>query len=365
MKTIYKILLLSIFGLLFCACNDDDDSSVSGTPLQLSASSDTLALSEENANDIALTFNWNKGIDRPSYDTVSYIFRLDISTGDFSTTSTSPDTIVDFKKSYTTLELNKLLLNKWKVFPGEEAILTARVVAKVDGPKFVYPEIATMNIVVRGYAPMSKPLYLMGSATSAGSDLNKAIKITEIEIGELYNWQGDLKAGGFKFITSQGNEVPSLNRGADNSTVIERKTISDPDNLFPVEKDGYYAIALFRENMTIDYKYIPYPNIYLIGSAGTGWDLPAHMHEFTMNPTAPNVFTLKINLKAGELKLLTKNDWGAYTFRPLENDGSIKEESVQGYSGGDDKKWRVKDDEAGDYQITLDVNNMKIKFEKL
>lgn len=365
MKTIYKILFLSILGLFLFACSDDDDSPVSGSPLQLSVSSDTLVLLEENANDVALTFNWNKGVDHPSYDTVSYIFRLDMSTGDFTTTSTTPDTIVDFTKSYTTLELNKLLLNKWKIYPGEEAILTARVVAKVDGPKFVYPEIATINIVIQGYTPTPKPLYLMGSATSAGSDVNKAIKITEVEIGELYNWQGNLKAGGFKFITTQGKEVSSLNKGTDNTTVIERQTTSDPDNLFPVEKDGYYAISLFRENMKIDYKYIPYPNIYLVGNAGTGWGLPADMHEFTMDPAAPNVFTLTINLNPGELKLLTKNDWGAYTFRPMVDGASIYEEAVQGYSGGEDKKWRVNDGEGGNCKITLDVNNMKIKFEKL
>lgn len=365
MKTIYRLLFLSIIGIFLFSCSDDDENGLSGTPMQLTASVDTLELIEANENDVALTFTWNKGLDRPAYDTVSYIFRLNIATGDFDKTSTPPDTIDDFTKSYTTLELNDLLTEKWNVFPGEEAVLDARVVAKVDGPKFVYPEIAYSSIVVKTYAPKSRPLYVVGTATDGGNDPGKSDKIEEVFNGKLYHWEGNLKVGKFKFLTTQSAMLPSFNKGKDNNTLVERNSESEPDNSFDIDRDGYYGISLFRKEMRIEYKYIPYPNIYLIGNAGTGWDLPGNMHKFKMDPERPNVFTLTIELSGGEFKFLTAADWGTYTFRPMEADGPISNDGVQVYAGGDDLKWRVKDDEAGNYKITLDVNSMKIKFEKL
>lgn len=364
MKTLYRLFFLSIIGIFLFSCSDDDGDGISGTPLQLTASTDTLELLESNENDIALTFSWNKGIDRPAYDTVSYIFRLDLSSGDFTKTSTTPDTIDTFEKSYTTLELNDLLLEKWNIHPGEATILKARVVGKVDGPQFVYPEIATTSLVVKTYQAASKPLYLFGTATDGGENISKAERINEVFNGKTYAWEGNLKAGKFKFLTSQSSLLPSLNKGKDNNSLVERKAESDPDTYFDVDKDGYYAIAIARKTMKIDYKFIEYPNIYLIGDAGTGWDLPGHTHKFTMNPEKPNVFNLDITLKAGTLKLLTAADWSKHTFRPMSDNASIYENEVQGYAGGEDLKWRVNDGDVGNYRIILDLNNMTIDFKQ-
>jgi len=365
MKTIYRILFLSILGIFLFACSDDDGDSVSGNSLQLRVSSDTLVLLEENADKIALTFDWNKGISRPAYDTIRYIFRLDVAGAEFAT-STDPDTIEDFTRSYTTLELNRLLLGKWRIHAGEEAILEARIVANVKGPKFVYPEISTTSLVVKTYAPASQPLYLVGDATTAGLDPAKSIRITEVSNGELYEWEGILKAGTFKFLTSQTSLLPSYNRGSGSYTVVERESASDPDNMFEVAVESKYKLELDLVDMTVAYTIVvPYPNIYLIGSAGTGWDLPGNMHQFTMNPDNNNLFELEIDLQPGEIKFLTEANWGSYTFRPMQANGSITSTSMQGYTGGDDLKWVVKDGEGGSYKIIMDVYNMTINYKKL
>ncbi|MDR2954299.1 MAG: SusE domain-containing protein [Prevotella sp.] len=159
MNTLYKILLLIILviGLTFNACCDADEEKVSGTPLKLTASEDTIILVESEYPIEVITFIWNKGIDRPAYNTVMYIFRLDMAINNFEA-STDPDTINHFKKSYSNLELNKTIIEKWGVYPGEFVNLKARVVAKINGPKFIYPEIAYCEVAVQTFVPQPKLL---------------------------------------------------------------------------------------------------------------------------------------------------------------------------------------------------------------
>lgn len=154
MKIIYSLIpFLPICILLFSCSNDKNDDVLSGEPLQLKASvSDTLILKESNKNDTVLTFTWNKGLDRPEQDTVSYIFRMVIETENFTDeASTSPETIENFKKSYTALELNNLLIDKWKLIPGQIGTIKARIVAKVNATKFVYPETSIIDVAIQTY----------------------------------------------------------------------------------------------------------------------------------------------------------------------------------------------------------------------
>lgn len=84
-----------------------------------------------------------------------------------------------------------------------------------------------------------------------------------------------------------------------------------------------------------------------------------------LNPANPNVFTLEIELKEGEFKIPSEKNWSAATFRPMVDNGSIKDKEVQVYFGDPDSKWKVNADEVGKYRITLDVNKMEITFDKL
>lgn len=162
MKVIYKITCILLFGIFFIACSDDDGNNVQGDALILKASSDTIILNEDKADETALTFTWNKGIDRGPENTIVYIFRLDIYGKDF-TTSTDPVEIpADGERliAYTNRDLNDLITKKWNYYPGDDVRLQARVVAKVIGPKFIYPEISAIEIDVRSYVMMPEFLSL-------------------------------------------------------------------------------------------------------------------------------------------------------------------------------------------------------------
>ncbi|GBU07115.1 hypothetical protein AwDysgo_04460 [Bacteroidales bacterium] len=366
MKTIYKIVLL-LMSTFFMACSDDDNSNgAHADALILTPTSASILLDEELPEDVAITYSWNRGVDKGAENTIVYIFRLDIFGSDFKTSTEPIEIPADGERSvsYTHKELNDLITNKWGAFPGDEVKLQARVVAKVNGPKFMYPEISIAEVEAKTFIVAPKPLFLLGDATVAGLNPSKGIGLTEAENGVFYHWRGNLTPGGFKFITTIGEMLPSLNRGTTDNELVERTLESEADNLFAIEKEGTYAIALFRKEARILYKLVPYERLFLVGDATSiGWDIGQAL-EMQWNPATPNVFTIAVELKAGDLKIPIERDWGAPTFRPMVADGSIDSEDLQVYSGGDDIKWKIKDEQSGKYLIRIDTELMKIKFDK-
>jgi hypothetical protein len=149
MKKIHQIGIAAAACVLLFACEKSDEG-VRGEPLTLTGPTEKVVLLEANENETAVTFTWNNGIERNPTDTITYIFRIDIAGNNFAT-ATPRDTVTDFTKSFTVGELNELITQQWSVYPGEEVLLEARVVANVRGEKFVYPEIATTAFSVVTY----------------------------------------------------------------------------------------------------------------------------------------------------------------------------------------------------------------------
>ncbi|MDR1864556.1 MAG: SusF/SusE family outer membrane protein [Bacteroidales bacterium] len=358
MKIIHHTGIAAAACLLLLACNKSEKETGA---LTVSGPSGKVVLLEANAPDVALTFTWNSGVERQPTDTVSYIFRMDIAGHDF-TTATPPDTVADFQKSFTTDELNELILEYWGVHPGDEVEMEARVVASVRGEKFVYPEIAVVRFTVATYAYASVPLYLAGSAVAS------PIAIVETVNGRNYKWQGNLNTGGFKFQYAPDNPLPSLNKGADNNTLTERTEASQPDDLFPVSAAGWHVMTVDRKNLKISCRRLPYyfPKVYLIGDATeAGWNFTLELfwNEDILGYVYEGPLT---SAGEGELKIHTDTGWGG-CFRPMEASGSIAGTAVQytyTQSEKGDLKWKVLAGEDGNYRITLNVDEMKIYFEK-
>ncbi|MCK9288541.1 MAG: SusE domain-containing protein, partial [Sphaerochaetaceae bacterium] len=135
----------------FIACNDEDNATPDPNALTLEVSKDTLYLDPAEGNEVALTFSWNKGIDRGAENSVVYYFRMARLGEDFNEDSIDPLEISSEEArevGFTHQELADLLTDKWGVFPGEEQAFQARVVAKVIGPVFMYPEISYVNVSI-------------------------------------------------------------------------------------------------------------------------------------------------------------------------------------------------------------------------
>jgi hypothetical protein len=106
---------------------------------------------------------------------------------------------------------------------------------------------------------------------------------------------------------------------------------------------------------------------YSIWFAGNGtpagWD--ATKIELPFDEANPFVYVYEGALQGGEIKMPTvRGNWDTYTVRPMVASGSITSTEMQIYPGGTDLKWVVQGSEAGNYRVTINLNEMKIYFVK-
>ncbi len=364
MKTIYKLLICCL-ALSFWGCDNNDDEAPVRDQLKLTPSAEKIILDQSKPDEEVLTFTWTKATEIGPEYTFMYIFRLDKAGDDFET-AIEPIIAEDgtYSVSFTTEQLYTYIVDKWGGIAGQETTIEGRICAKVIGPKFEYPEIAIQQVVVQTYILQSVPLYMLGSATDAGMDMSKAIKLNEVSNGRVYNWKGTLKRGEYKFIYSLESMLPSLNKGAEDSLLVKRTTDAEPDNYFRVNTEGTYSISLSLKEMKIWVKPVKYQNLYLVGDAtSAGWSTDNAV-VMTSDAANPAIFTVLTSLKQGEMKILTEKRWEGATFRPMVADGSITSTDTQVYVGDPDLKWKITADQAGTYRITLDTEKNKIHFVK-
>jgi hypothetical protein len=366
MKSISRTRILPAACLLLLACEKADESGVKGNPLTLTGPTEKVVLLEENEKNTAVTFTWSKGVERNPADTITYIFRMDIAGNNFAT-ATPRDTVTDFTKSFTVDELNSLISEQWKVYPGEEVSLEARVVANVRGEKFAYPEIAVTAFTVVTYAYASVPLYMAGSAVPGGSP----VSLTQLVNGRQYSWQGSLNTGSFKILYSRDDDLPSLSKGADSSTLVERTDASQPDDFFEISQAGLHRINVDRKNMKIDVKHFHhyFERVYFVGDAvPAGWDA-GKANESAAWDDGKLVYEGPLTADGASedaFKILTqKGSWDGYNLRPAVEWAPITDNRLVVREGGDDWKWKIKPEESGMYRVTVDLSAMTITFEKL
>jgi hypothetical protein len=366
MKKIKTLLIMLAAGALLAACEKSDADGAKGTPLTLTGPTEKVVLQEAHANETAVTFTWNSGIERSPTDTITYIFRMDIAGKNFAT-ATPRDTVTDFTKSFTADELNGLITDYWLLNPDEEIFLEARVVANVRGEKFVYPEIAVTSFTVTAYPYGPAPLYLTGPAAGGTPK-----SLTQLVSTRRYTWTGALDAGGFKFIYDPGNALPSLNMGANSYTMVERTDAGEPDDLFPITTPGFYAMNVNKGTMTINYKYLHYwfDHIYFVGDAipAAAWDDTKAVEAPWNDERLAYVYEgplLGDNVGEDAFKILTARAWGGYNIRPVIAWQPITDNRLEVREGGGDEKWKVKPEESGNYRVTVDLSAMTINFEKL
>lgn len=150
-KVYYFLISLMLIGFIACDKNNDGPDP---DALVLEMSADSVYLDRASADEVALTFTWNEGIDRGPENSITYLFRMVRLGEDFNEDSIDPIEVPSEglrEVRFTHQELADLLSDKWGIFPGAEQALQARVVAKVNGPVFIYPEISYSNVVIFNY----------------------------------------------------------------------------------------------------------------------------------------------------------------------------------------------------------------------
>ena len=367
--SIYNVVLLvSLLTVgLFSSCEQNlPDNIVKAGALALSASKTTIELNQKNSSNEAISLTWTTGTNHGTGASISYVLQIDKKGNNFTNAITEDMGKGIYVKSFTVGELNDSLLNRWVSTPGTETELEARVISTVYSTPSVNDTSAVITILATPYQPVSKTLYLYGSASPKGTDLNNALALTPQSDPTVFVYQGSLAVGTFKFITTKGQLLPSYNKGDDSTKLALRTADSQPDGQFSITEAGVYKIVVSLLDLSISYSKIDYPaysEIYMVGGAApNGWDI-ANATKLTQSTSNPFIFTYQGVMQVGEFKFpVNRNtDWNQDMFERVDDTHMYLH---AGGTPGDDK-WTIT--KKGFYTITLNQldNTISIYREKL
>ncbi|MFV0377037.1 MAG: SusE domain-containing protein [Mangrovibacterium sp.] len=376
-KINFNPIVLAISLLIMSSCSDDNDVRIvidSVTDgMHLTANVAEITLSQELMDEPALTFSWSPAQERKNKGQITYYFKLGLSG---LSPAISKIEIEDGVSEYSIshFDLNSMLHGLGVSFGSTEEI-EAEIIAWSEGDYFVKPELSTTKVTVTTFKITPVNLYLVGSANPAGQNLTDGIKLTEIvegkNIGNNYEWQGLLQAGTFKFVNSTIDDAGSWSKGTSETAMVKNETASSSDAEFTVEKAGLYSIILDKKNLSIVHGYKGFSHIWGVGlGIGIAWSMPSST-EFAWEPNHPGIFTLECTTQANQDFKLPYNDqsagWGCPFLRPVNANANISNDNrIQatpaGY--GDDLKWLITADQAGECILTIDAFNMSISLVK-
>jgi hypothetical protein len=358
------LYLLAAILVLFSACEEDEITVpvLNRTPA-LSASTESVQLRQSQANQTALTFNWSAGSNQGTNAGINYVLQIDRGSGNFET----PTEINVGKGKYTTsfkvADLNTFLKEGLQMPANEPGTIQARIKAVVLGlalePEFSNP----VAVTVTPYEEVTATLYMLGDATPNGWSADNATELTvDSNDPTIFRTQVQLIPGEYKFITTQGQFLPSYNKGAGDNALVFRTADDQPDDKFLVTEGGLYEVTVNLSDMTVVQEQLegpPYTELWAVGSAmPNGWDLN-NASPLVQSKADPFIFTYTGMLAAeGEMKIATAKDWGAPFYRPTVADAPITHTAVQLSAGDPDHKWKIA--EAGYYEVILNLREQTI-----
>jgi len=263
-KNLLMILSGFLFLISFTSCEKDEVKSefLGGTAPKLTASTDVVAMSYDNADNVGVSLNWtnpeyqfNSGI---SSQNVTYLVEFDLQGANFTTPNRKQLSLDgDLGKKVLVKELNDYMLNQMELQVGTSYNLEVRVTASIDD-KFsklvsnVIPLRATpYAIPPKVTPPATGTLWMVGDATPNGwdnplkpefKDLQAFTKVSET----IYEITIDLPGGGgYKLIQEDGvwgTQYHMLAGGTWESGDLELK---DSDPQFPGPPSaGKYKITV-------------------------------------------------------------------------------------------------------------------------
>ncbi|PWB27347.1 SusE domain-containing protein [Flavobacterium sp. HTF] len=387
MKNIKNIISFIIMSLVLVSCEDKGLENVDWlkdpnfpNPLTINLSKKEVVLVKDNDDVNAITFTWTQANDRGEGTSLTYFFRMDIQGKNFSeglppeeiTAVTEEVPAGVFTKSYTVGELNSLLLKKFKRPGGVVTDLEVQIIARVNNSvQFQKPEVSTSSFAVTSFSPGPLPLFMVGDAISGSWDYTTGKSLPEKTERTIYNFIGNFSVGEFKVIRNPGSELPSYDPAPENKIVYNQTEPRTADNVFKVTKAGRHYFYMDIEQKTYALGYFPYDKLALVGKSvdGREWDKD-NPKQMTWDRTNVEVFTCKVKLGPGEIKIFVNNpDWNGEFLMPVVAgtpiNGSASDDTRVKYvaNGHPDDKWLITAE--GDYEVTVNTAKMTIVFKKL
>lgn len=193
-----SLLTLVALGQWACAWDPyEHDSAPVPETLTLTASSNAVALDENNLSAPILTFEWTPARAVSDDFLVTYTTKLDVLTNNFSS-STTIETVEDdgvFSRSFTSEQLNNWANDRWKLPVNKNFTLAFRVIAEyAGGQTYEMPEVRTVEVTV---TPIHVDIFAADKMSIDGSSVagGKTEVMKTVENENLYAWYGNLQIG--------------------------------------------------------------------------------------------------------------------------------------------------------------------------
>lgn len=353
MKNILKYTFFVAAGLLMASCDDGLKELNKGEDTLTLTTDSALVLNEVAASEDGLVLEWSSGSNHQTGNRIYYRLELakqgDSYDNGYIAVNGATQTY-SWKKNVE--ETNDLMLNTFGAAEGGTVHMMARVVAYGEGFE---EQMAESFFDVTTYKPVSKELYLIGSATPAGWTLENAVALKREAPGK-FKWEGTLSAGEFKFLCSNSAWTPSYNKDEAGLPVL-RNDDSEPDEKWVIEESAYYVVQVNILNPAISLKKQEgakprFDELFLIGNE-TDWNF------WPMDRDLLDSYLFRIGhvwTKGADFKFgTTSGDW-QNNYKAPYADAPYTEQSMEFVTGYDpDNKWVLKAEELGAYKICVDI----------
>ncbi len=358
-KYFYIICLLLLTGVFLNSCVDNFMETDKGNAeLKLTSSASDLVLLEKDHSSTGLELSWTTGTNYGTGNKLDYTLEASLDGTNYSNPVVLYNGTNKYSWSTSVDALNQLLVTGLGVAYDTEVTMAVRLTAKVMGYEDKV-QVSETSIKIKTYKPVTSTLYIIGDATPTGWSVDNPSELVKSDVG-VFTWTGRLKAnGGFKFITTRGNFVPSYNRNENDATgkgLIMRNTFDDPDATFSVPEDGVYDLKIDLLNMTISIQTSTanterFDMVYFVGSF-TNWSFA----EMTKDVLRSNLWHYGAVLNwngGGEFKFGTVKDWKEMLYATAPSSPYTSTGVV--YDGADNKWFLPKADCGKAYKIALDL----------
>lgn len=364
----YLFVALALVSCILIGCENSVQTDKGETPIAVTLSADSVICNPNLDNQPALEISWASGTNHGTGSAIAYTVSF-IAVQSKDTLTWNIGRTMNRTIALTHRALADTLTTYFPDMPTAEP-WTFQIIASatvlMTGEKQV-SDPAT--VVITRYA-LRSAIYLVGDATPGGWDRNLATLMQQdYRNPDLCSWNGTLRAGEFKFLTSTASWLPCYVRNEQDETkMVYRKNESDyPDLKWTVTAPGNYTILCDMANLTISITRGEgelYSAIYMIGDAtpgGWSWD-----NLTVMEHPERDIFTYEGQLNRGEIKFPTerKSDWsGEMLFAPEPNCNPTENGTFNAHKGEPDNKWVIP--ESGEWSIRINISETTISFVKL
>lgn len=358
---VYTMLSLLLAGFAISACSDQDyaEYDKGRDLLTLTAEQSETTLVETNHASDAVTFNWTSGNNYGTGNRISYRLELAKAGTDFAAPFVAVDNQTQvYAWSANVENLNNIIIDKLGGTAGTPIDLEARLTAFVSGVEET--QVATASFSATPYEAVTSSLYIIGSAAPNGWSADNAEEMKRENNG-LFTWEGTLSVGELKFITTQGEFLPSYNRGENGEPVL-RTSDDQPDEKWTIDEKHDYKVTVdllggLAKFEKIDGIKPAYDQLFFVGEA-TGWSFVA----MTRDALDPFLFRIgKVFDSKGEFKFGTSDGSWENMYKATQDNAPYTDQSMEFVKGYDpDHKWFLQENEAGKaYKICVDIRSDK------